>query len=53
MLQGIAANKQMAAGSGYAIRETHTDRVGFTLYPETEAARRDNLKNNTLEKVIR
>lgn len=53
MLQGIAANKQMSAGSGYAIRETHTDRVGFTLYPETEEARRDNLKNNTLEKVIR
>lgn len=53
VLQGYASAKQAAAGEGYALRETHTDRVGFSLYPETAAARRDNLENNTLEKVIR
>lgn len=53
MLQQYASQKQGAAGAGYALRESHTDRVGFTLYPETDEAKRDNLKNNTLEKVIR
>jgi acyl-CoA-binding protein len=53
LLQGYAVGKQLAAGPGYGIRETHTDRVGFNIFPETEEARYDNLENNTLEKVIR
>lgn len=53
VIRGYAQQKQNAAGEGFAIRETHTDRVGYSLYPATPHAENANLKYNILEKVIR
>lgn len=53
VMRTFASERQSMAGEGYAIRETHTDRVGYTLYPATPHAKNSNLKYNTLEKVIR
>lgn len=43
-----------AAGPGYEIGErNYPERIGYAVYPEGEEAWRDNLVNNTLEKVYR
>lgn len=50
LADGIASR----AGDGYIVT-THTgrNRVNASVYAETEAARRDNMKNNTLLKAVR
>lgn len=45
---GIAAR----AGEGYVAEErTYPERNGCAVYPSTQEANKDNLKNNTLLKV--
>lgn len=53
-ISGIARDKARQAGDGYAAAEPHKtgQRVAVNVYPETAAARRDNLENNTLLKVV-
>ena len=42
-----------AAGDGYAFRVHYTGRrQAVNIYPDTFAAKRDNLKNNTLLKAV-
>lgn len=42
-----------AAGDGYAFRMRSTgQRQAVNVYPDTFAAKRDNLKNNTLLKAV-
>lgn len=49
-----AARILASAGTGYEISEhTGVNRVNASVYPETKEARNDNLKNNTLLKLIR
>lgn len=50
----MAAAKQKAemCGPGYATRVVnYPERTGAIVYPATAAARADNYRNNTLEKV--
>lgn len=50
-----AQSMQQAAGPGYVAEERteYPERVGAAVYPATPEAERDNLENNTLEKVRR
>lgn len=41
------------AGSGYEVEQrNYPERTGFVVSAETDEARRDNLKNNTLLKAL-
>lgn len=41
------------AGSGYDVEQrSYPERTGYVVSAETEEARRDNLKNNTLLKAL-
>ena len=41
-------------GAGYAVDSVQKEtRAIATVYPETAAARRDNYRNNTIEKALR
>lgn len=49
-----AAAKARAAGKGYGSAVHVGQRRAYAnIYPKTTEANKDNLKNNTLEKVIR
>lgn len=50
--QEYASRGMALAGSGYAT-DVHVGprRLNVSIYPATDEARRDNLENNTLEKV--
>lgn len=50
-----AGDMAARAGTGYAAAQPHHtgQRVAVNVYAETREARRDNLKNNTLLKVMR
>lgn len=49
----LAANAAMNAGEGYVTeRRTYPERVGTAIYAATREARKDNLENNTLLRVI-
>lgn len=54
ILQQYANQKAGQAGTGYAASVRVGQRRAYAnIYPATDKARRDNLENNTLEKVIR
>lgn len=54
LLRELAGQVQQKCGSGYEVREhpTGRTRASVTVYAETQEARRDNLKNNTLLRSI-
>ncbi len=52
MCKGIASQMAERAGPGYEVREVnYPERTGAIVYPASPAARKDNYRNNTLEKV--
>lgn len=52
-MEAEGAERAKRAGSGYNFRTHSTgQRQAVNVYAETEDARRDNLKNNTLLKVL-
>ncbi len=54
ILEGKAKEKAGEAGEGYACSvHVGQKRAYANIYPDTKEAYQDNLKNNTLEKVIR
>lgn len=54
VIDQYASAKVSEAGEGYAYDvKVGQSRTYANIYPETDAAKADNLTNNTLEKVIR
>lgn len=53
MLKEHAETVCATAGEGYVIQSRmYPDRAGYVVYPDTEEAKKDNYKNNTLLKAL-
>lgn len=54
LVKELAEQKVSEAGEGYACSvKIGVKRCYANIYPETPEAKKDNLDNNTLEKIIR